>query len=62
MFKRIVFEDSAAIFTVVAFVTAVTIFVTVAWRALRMSRAQEKRFAQLPFTSDSTDPHHDSSN
>jgi hypothetical protein len=61
MFKRIVFEDSAAIFTIVAFVTAVAIFVTIAWRALRMSRAQESRFADLPFNSDSTDTHHDSS-
>jgi len=62
MFKRIVFEDSAAIFTIVAFATAVSIFVTIAWRAIRMNRAQENRFADLPFNSDSIDPHHDSSN
>lgn len=61
MFKRIIFEDSAAIFTIVAFITAAAIFVTIAWRALRMSRAQESRFADLPFNSDSTDTHHDSS-
>lgn len=61
MFKRIIFEDSAAIFTIVAFVTAATIFVSIAWRALRMKRAEENRFAHLPFNSDSSDTHHDSS-
>lgn len=49
MFRRLVFEDSAALFTLVAFITAVSIFVTIAWRALRMKRAQVARFEQLPF-------------
>lgn len=63
MFRRLVFEDSAALFTVVAFITAFTIFVTVTWRALRMKRAQEQRFQNLPFETptpsahDATDAH-----
>jgi hypothetical protein len=60
MFKRLLLEDSAAICTVVAFVTAVTIFVAIAWRALRMPRAQADRFANLPFTSESAATRHDS--
>ena len=40
MFRRLVFEDSAALFTLVAFITAVSIFVSITWRALRMKRPQ----------------------
>ena len=49
MFRRLVFEHSAALFTLVAFVTAATIYVTFAWRALRMKRTQVARFENLPF-------------
>lgn len=49
MFRRLVFENSAALFTIVAFITASTIFVTIAWRALRMKRPQVTRFENLPF-------------
>lgn len=49
MFRRLILEDSAALFTIVAFITAVSIFVTISWRALRMKRPQLERFAQLPF-------------
>ena len=49
MFRRLVFEDSAALFTIVAFITAATIYVTFAWRALRMKRTQVARFENLPF-------------
>ncbi len=60
MFRRLVFDDSAAIFTIVAFVTAVTIFAFAVWRALHMSRDQADRFANLPFN-DPTDARHDHS-
>ena len=50
MFRRLVFEDSAALFTIAAFITAVSIFVTIGWRALRMKRPQVARFENLPFT------------
>ena len=49
MFRRLVFENSAALFTLAAFITAVSIYVTIAWRALRMKRGQVARFEQLPF-------------
>jgi hypothetical protein len=49
MFRRLVLENSAAIFTIVAFITASSIYVTFAWRALRMKRAQVARFENLPF-------------
>lgn len=49
MFKRLVFENSAAIFTIAAFITAVSIYVTISWRALRMKRPQIERFENLPF-------------
>jgi hypothetical protein len=49
VFRRLLFEDAAALFTLVAFITAVSIFVTIAWRALRMKRPQVERFENLPF-------------
>jgi hypothetical protein len=49
MFKRLVFENSAALFTIAAFITAVSIYITIAWRALRMKRAQVAHFENLPF-------------
>ena len=52
MFRRLLLEDSAAIFAIVALVTAAVIFLAIAWRALRMPPAQVDRFANLPFTSE----------
>ena len=49
MFRRLVLENSAAIFTIVAFVTAASIYVAFTWRALRMKRPQLARFEDLPF-------------
>ena len=49
MFRRLVFENTATIFTIVAFLTAASIYVTFAWRALRMKRPQLARFENLPF-------------
>ena len=50
MFRRLIFEDSAALFTLVAFITAVSIFVSITWRALRMKRPQLDHSEQLPFS------------
>jgi hypothetical protein len=55
MFKRLILEDSASLYVITAFVTAATIFVTITWRAIRMPRAQVEKFAQLPFTTDTSD-------
>ena len=49
MFRRLVFENSAALFTLAAFITASSIYVTIAWRALRMKRPQLAHFENLPF-------------
>jgi hypothetical protein len=49
MFRRLLLEETATLFTVVAFVTAASIYGGIAWRALRMKRAQLDRFARLPF-------------
>ena len=60
MFRRLLLEDSAALFTITAFVTACTIFVAFVWRAVRMKRPQVDRFAQLPFEIDTPSARHDS--
>lgn len=49
MFRRLVLDNSTALFTIVAFLTAVTIYVAFAWRALRMKPSQLARFENLPF-------------
>ena len=59
MFKRLVLEDSATRFTLVAFITAVSFFVTISWRALRMKRPQLTRFENLPFATETPAARHD---
>ncbi|MEO5960235.1 MAG: hypothetical protein ABIZ49_13575 [Opitutaceae bacterium] len=49
MFRRLVLENSAALYTMVAFATAASIYVAFAWRALRMKPPQIARFENLPF-------------
>ena len=49
MFHRLIFDHSAAAFTIVAFVTAASIFGAITLRALRMKRPQLEHFEQLPF-------------
>lgn len=50
MFRRLIFEDTATLFTIAAFITAVSIFVSISWRALRMKRPQLAHFENLPFS------------
>ncbi|HWA08498.1 MAG TPA: hypothetical protein VG838_03440 [Opitutaceae bacterium] len=59
MFQRLIYEDSAALFTVAAFVTAASIYTTIGWRALRMKRPQVERFADLPFVTSTPPARHD---
>lgn len=59
MFKRLIFDDSAALFTLVAFFTAISIFVSIGWRALRMKRPQIERFENLPFATATPAARHD---
>lgn len=49
MFRRLILEDSAALFTLAAFITAASIFVAITWRAIHMNRAQTAKFEHLPF-------------
>ena len=49
MFNRIIYGDSTAIFTIVAFAFAASIFITISWRALRMKRPQVAHYENLPF-------------
>ena len=49
MFNRIIYGDSTAIFTIVAFGFAASIFITISWRALRMKRTQVEHYENLPF-------------
>lgn len=49
MFRRLILEDSVTIVTIVAFVTALTIYLAFAWRALRMKGPQIAHFESLPF-------------
>ncbi|MBC7366301.1 MAG: hypothetical protein H7343_05725 [Undibacterium sp.] len=59
MFRRLIFDDSATLFTLVAFITAVSIFVTISWRALRMKRPQLAHFENLPFSTPTPAARHD---
>jgi hypothetical protein len=61
MFRRLVFENTAAFFTLAAFITAATIYFMVAWRAIRMKRPQVERFANLPFATATPPARHDAS-
>ena len=49
MFRRLVFENSTALVTIIAFVTASSIYLAFAWRALRMRRSQLSFLENLPF-------------
>lgn len=49
MFKRLLFDHWVAIFPLVAFITAASIYATISWCALRMKRTQVDQLANLPF-------------
>jgi hypothetical protein len=49
IFNRLVYQDSAALFTIAAFSVAASIFITVCWRALRMGPRQVEKMENLPF-------------
>lgn len=52
MFRRLILEHWMAVFTITAFVTALTVYVSCAWRALRMKPVQRERFARMPLDED----------
>ncbi|MEY4090212.1 MAG: hypothetical protein RJB55_2483 [Verrucomicrobiota bacterium] len=60
MFRRLAFENTAALFTFAAFVTAASIYVAMTWRALRMKRPQVAAFENLPFATPTPSARHES--
>lgn len=52
MFRRLILENWMSLFTLIAFSTALSIYLTISWRALRMPRAQREHFANLPLADD----------
>jgi hypothetical protein len=59
MFQRLLTGNSEAICTICAFAVAASIFIAVAWRAVRMGRTQTDRLAQLPFETSTPASCHD---
>ncbi len=58
MFQRILIDHWMAIFPLVAFVTAASVYATITYQTLRWRRTKIERFAQLPFAEES--PSHES--
>lgn len=52
MFRRILIEDWTTIFTIVAFITVASIYLTMLYRTLRLRRPQVDHLSQLPFAED----------
>jgi uncharacterized membrane protein len=48
MFRRLVLEHWMSLFTLIAFATALSVYLSITWRALRMKPIQSERFARLP--------------
>ena len=59
MFRRLLLDNWMAIFTLSAFITALSIYVLITYRALRMPRLQREALARLPFTDDSNATRHE---
>ena len=52
MFRRLLIEDWTAIFTIAAFITVASIYLTMLYRTLRMRRPQIDHLSNLPFEDD----------
>ena len=61
MFRRIFFENWVSIFTLIAFITSASIYVSFAWRAFWMKSPDLDRLSQLPFgqTTDEQNTRHE---
>ena len=49
MFRRLLIDDWTVIFTIIAFATALSVYLSFFVKALRMRPALQDRFAALPF-------------
>ena len=58
MFHRVLLDHWMAIFPLVAFLTAATVYTYITYKALRMRKPQIDHLANLPFD-DRTAPSHD---
>ncbi|HEY0969263.1 MAG TPA: hypothetical protein VGD88_17855 [Opitutaceae bacterium] len=59
MFRRLLLDNWMAIFTLSAFITALSVYVLIAYRALRMPRLQRDALARMPFTDDTNATRHE---
>ncbi len=54
MFRRLLIEDWTAIFTLAAFITALSVYVTIFYRTVRMRQSRADELAHLPFADETT--------
>ncbi len=59
MFKHLIISNATAVTTVIAFITASSIYCSISWRAIRMNKADVEKFENLPFETDTTPVSHD---
>ncbi len=52
MFRRILIEDWTTIFTLAAFVTVASIYLTMLYRTVRLRRSQVEELSQMPLADD----------
>lgn len=52
MFRRLLIEDWTAIFTIAAFVTVASIYLTMLYRTVRLRRPEIDHLSNLPFDED----------
>ena len=53
MFRRILIEDWTTIFTLAAFVTVASIYLTMLYRTVRLRRSEVEELSQMPLADDS---------
>jgi hypothetical protein len=59
MFHRLMLEEWTAVFTLIAFVTALSVYVTIFYRALRMRPGQIEHLSSLPFADETAASSHE---
>ncbi len=59
MFRRLLLEHWTVIFTLAAFATALSVYFSMFYRALRMRRTQVEHLANLPFNDEPADHRHE---
>lgn len=57
MFRRVLLENWVAIFPLAAFVTALVVYFSISYKALRMRPSQVDQLSRLPFNDQPSAPH-----